>query len=863
MTDGSNDHLPTAESERDLEIQSTEEWKDLFPFEPYSQQIDGIEHARSVCRSGGYLLLEGACGTGKTLIALVAAIQSIREEEAERVMAVTSVKQQLRQFITEVRAINEHPAQDESPYPGIVMVGKRDMLPYARNGQLAELFDMGVHDGESELQETTRDLISRSSMYELDVEPGDLDGRISACDERECDRLSYGSHLCPAHRPTDDEEDWYDPVRAKALCQLVADLSGPRLETAGVKAPYPETPPHTRDVLAYSEGDAEPTDENGLFDPFYARFFADEEWIPFSFDEDENHVLDSETIVEAAVSRGTCPHEAMASLMGEAAVLIGNYNHAFDPMTRLLTEEKAEVLDDETLLVVDEAHMLEERVRDLLSESVGLHTFRTARQDFVLAREYLAGTGGGPNDDAAAHQREARESLASTDVTEQELEIGQRFIVWLIEQIDEEVRSFLEREFDDWQQHFRADELPTRDQNVPLRDPETVEIDRLTPKADERWGRDVWRRMRSICAAVSDIHENDSQTDRSPVAAGVGTFLNNWDVLDEATYFREIEMEFSEKPTVDTTLPNWVEAYNARLSLFNCIPREPLAEIFDELAGGVLMSATLEPFSVYKRVSGLELLAGAESEGDEKDARPVETTSYGLAFPEEHRESWIVDLPPFTYRNRGPPETEYGEMTGTRQAYASAMRTVAESPGNVLLCLPSYAEAEWAVTYLRERGIEKPVLRDRSTDSRETDEMLGRFFQRDSTDRVLITSARGTVTEGIDYKGDRLHTAAVVGVPYANVSHARMKAVMCAYDREMGDGFEYAVKVPAVRKARQALGRVLRGHEEVGTRLLLDQRYGVGVPRSVHGYLSESEKAEFTTVSPDMLDFALDRFWSE
>jgi DNA excision repair protein ERCC-2 len=851
-----------------------EEWADLFPFDPYPQQVDGVERALSMYRKNGYLLLEGACGTGKTLIALVAGIQAVADEDADRVMAVTPVKQQLKQFITEIRAINDYRADlGESAIDGLVMVGKRDMLPYARAEQLME--GKSVHEASSDMRETTASLINRESVYELDVAPGDLDGRINACAETECDRLSYGSHECPEHRDERaDDEPWYDPVRAAALCQLVSELDGPRLETAGATAPYPESPPHTRDVLDIYESEELPAGESGYFDPFYARFFADEEWIPFDFDESNLNVLDSETIVRAAVSRGTCPHEAMASLMTEADVLVGNYNHAFDPMTRRLTEEKAGVLDDGTLLVIDEAHMLEERVRDLLSDTLSLHALRTAHRDIALAQEHLSGTGGEPGADSGAHQRHARSALSEFErVSENDLRVGQQFIEWLVDAIDREVSEFLRSEYGDWQRRFREGSLPDDDHEIPLRDPETVEIDRITEAAqdeDSGFAGDIWRRMRDIGVAVSAIHENDSQTDRTPVVAGVGALLFQWGMADQGTYFREIELAYAEKPA-DTTLPDWASAYNAALSLYNCIPHDPLAEIFDDLAGGVLMSATLEPFDVYQRVSGLDILAeeddnenDGEGEGKSNDSssRQVETTSYGLSFPADNRASWIADLPPFTYRNRGPPVPEYDKMTQTRQAYASAMVTVARSPGNVLLCLPSYAEAEWAVTYLRDH-VSNPVLRDRSSESTTTDEMLGRFFQDDGIDRVLVTSARGTVTEGVDYKGNRLHTAAVIGVPYANTANARMKAVMNAYGRAFdGDsGFEYAVQVPAVRKARQALGRVLRGHEEVGTRVFIDQRYRQDAPRSVHDYLSPAEQDEFTAVSPDMLGFALDQFW--
>jgi DNA excision repair protein ERCC-2 len=850
------------------------EWAALFPFDPYPQQVDGVEHALSVCREGEYLLLEGACGTGKTLIALVAGIQAVMDEDADRVMAVTPVKQQLKQFVTEIQAINNHRADRGEPaIDGLVMVGKRDMLPYAREEQLVE--GKSVHEASSDMRETTASLISRESMLELAIAPGDLDGRINTCAETECDRLSYGSHECPEHRDKrEDDEPWYDPVRAAALCQLVEELDGPRLETAGATAPYPESPPHTRDVLDIYESEELPAGESGYFDPFYARFFADEEWIPFDFAESDHNVLDSDTIVRAAVSRGTCPHEAMASLMTEADVLIGNYNHAFDPKTRQLTDEKAGVLDDGTLLVIDEAHMLEERVRDLLSDTLSLHALRTAYRDFALAQEYLSGTGGEPGADSQAHQRHARSALSEFDsVTENDIRIGQRFIEWLVDAIDGEVSGFLRTEYGDWQRRFREGSLPDDDHEIPLRDPETVEIDRITEAAQEEdteFAGDIWRRMRDVGVAVDEIHENDSQTDRTPVAAGVGALLFQWGMADKGTYFREIELTYAEKPA-DTTLPDWASAYNAALSLYNCIPHDPLADIFEDLAGGVLMSATLEPFDVYQRVSGLDLLAESESESASEEheedtstssSRGVETTSYGLSFPQDNRASWIVDVPPFTYRNRGPPVSDYDEMTQTRQAYASTMVTVTRSQGNVLLCLPSYAEAEWAVTHLREH-VSKPVLRDRSSESTTTDEMLGRFFQDDGINRVLVTSARGTVTEGIDYKGNRLHTAAVVGVPYANTANARMKAVMNAYSRAFdGDsGFEYAVQVPAVRKARQALGRVLRGHEETGTRVFIDQRYRPDAPRSVYDYLSTTEQEEFTTVSPDMLGFALNQFW--
>ncbi len=101
----------------------------------------------------------------------------------------------------------------------------------------------------------------------------------------------------------------------------------------------------------------------------------------------------------------------------------------------------------------------------------------------------------------------------------------------------------------------------------------------------------------------------------------------------------------------------------------------------------------------------------------------------------------------------------------------------------------------------------------------------------------------------------------VCGVPIVNTSSPRTKAVRRAYDDEFEDGFTYALTIPAVRKARQAIGRVIRSPEDVGVRVLLDERYARESWDSVRPYLPAD--GEFQPVSPDMLELGLDRFRSK
>ena len=93
----------------------------------------------------------------------------------------------------------------------------------------------------------------------------------------------------------------------------------------------------------------------------------------------------------------------------------------------------------------------------------------------------------------------------------------------------------------------------------------------------------------------------------------------------------------------------------------------------------------------------------------------------------------------------------------------------------------------------------------------------------------------------------------------------RVRAVRRAYADAFGEdnAFEYALTVPAVRRARQAIGRVIRGTEECGVRAFADRRYAPGTRHSVHEYLSPAERTEFTRLTAEFLGSQRDAFWSD
>ncbi|WP_248517608.1 ATP-dependent DNA helicase [Salinarchaeum laminariae] len=821
------------------------DWETIFGHDtPYEPQVDGIETALDTARDGGYLALEGACGTGKTMLALTAGLHLVRDEssEFERVVVLTSVKQQLRQFEQDLRLINDELPEKWRPFSGLTLVGKADVCPYSRE-RAGGIDEENVYDRCEGLRDRTRALTGE-------------DGETSA------------SQLVSAARRQQIGLD--DGGGAGAASYL---------ETAGEPAPYPRELPEHQDEVEYC--------------PFYAQFLDElpedgepAEAIPFEYD--ERGLMDTEDLVGLSVEHGTCPHSMMGALLDRVEVVLGNYYHAFDPTTA--SAFTAPLLDDETFVICDEAHMLEPRVRDLVSDGVADATLRDAEAELTRVIEPLreGRTEGG------ADEQLVRTELASVDLTRSDLESVRSFVRDLRESLDRRVVDYLNREHSGWRDSLEG--LP--DEEIPLRPPESPQVDEITEWASRNGHGEAWHRAEAVGAFVGRLLDEHEDEERERAAPAAGRTLAAWARCDHEHYFRSLALD----RTWDATHPpeSWRRAYNGRLNLHNCVPGDAIGDRLADFGGGVLMSATLAPLDVFAEVSGLEHL---QAEYD----RPVETRQFGLEFPVENRESFAVAAPKFTYDNRGPPPSGGGlggpsdgaapeaasdggrsssgagaERTsgggdagsdgghpgvgdeGTRavrRSYLDAMATVAGAPGNVLVGMPSYAEAEWAAAALDgDQRVDKQILLDESSADAATQALKDEFFAGEP--KVLVTSLRGTLTEGVDYRGDRLSAAVVCGVPIVDTSSPRTRAIRASYDRAFGGGersvgFEYSLTIPAVRKARQAIGRVIRGPEEVGVRVFVDERYAREDWDSVRQYLP----AEFDAVSPDMLEYGLERFW--
>ena len=205
----------------------------FFPYEvPYENQraaISGIYDALSADRD---VLFEGACGTGKTLAALVPALAFARET-GKTVAITTNVHQQTRQFVEEARAI-----RDEEPIRAAVFRGKASMchidVGYEECQVLRDATKevVDLEEDKHALERRQRDLLERSQagdesatearsavMDELQSVEADLDDlrERSVCEH-------YYENLTT---DTDDFYAWlYDGVRTPDEIYSYAEREG-------------------------------------------------------------------------------------------------------------------------------------------------------------------------------------------------------------------------------------------------------------------------------------------------------------------------------------------------------------------------------------------------------------------------------------------------------------------------------------------------------------------------------------------------------------------------------------------------------------------------------------------------------------
>jgi len=222
-----------------------------------------------------------------------------------------------------------------------------------------------------------------------------------------------------------------------------------------------------------------------------------------------------------------------------------------------------------------------------------------------------------------------------------------------------------------------------------------------------------------------------------------------------------------------------------------------LTERFESLAGAVLFSGTLKPFDYYARLSGLT------------KPRCEEIPS---PFPPDHRCLLVVPQVSTLYRRRDLETPRIAQFLS---------RVLPLRHGNYLVFFPSFEFLEKTLPIL-----DLPGFRILAQPRRATTEALDQILAALACERGLVVLAvqGGSLSEGIDLPGEALIGSVIVGPPIPPFDLER-RLTKDYFDRSCGEGEAYTYIYPAMAKAIQAAGRVIRGPEERGLLAFLDPRF--------------------------------------
>ncbi len=144
-------------------------------------------------------------------------------------------------------------------------------------------------------------------------------------------------------------------------------------------------------------------------------------------------------------------------------------------------------------------------------------------------------------------------------------------------------------------------------------------------------------------------------------------------------------------------------------------------------------------------------------------------------------------------------------------------------PGNYLVFFSSYYFMNLVFERFRELfGTISASIQLKDSDDKQRQEFLSQFLNSDKMLGFVIMG--GIFAEGIDYQGQSLIGAIIVGVglPQANTEQ---KLIENDFNRIGLDGFNHAYRFPGLIRVQQSAGRVIRSETDCGVIILLDRRF--------------------------------------
>ena len=542
-----------------------------------------------------------------------------------------------------------------------------------------------------------------------------------------------------------------------------------------------------------------------------------------------------EKIVEYAAKHQVCPFEMCLDISLFSDAVICDYNYLFDPHI-YLKRFFAEGSSGKYIFLVDEAHNLLERGREMYSAALYKNTFLELRRE--LNQTILS---------------ETSKSVKNKDVSGQmTLDMTDMSGVWdMPDHSDQSDRSESIGHKNSKLHGGRSTLVRQGYASKMIYHLEKCNEALLALKRE----CDGWRTVESIDGfmkplmrlhAAMDEYLSEQEEEQPAVREqlldfyfDIGHFLEMYELLDE-NYVKYTQLG---------------EEGDFLIKLFCVNPAENLKNCMLKGRSTILFSATFLPIQYYKK------LLGGEEEDYEVYAKSV--------FDPNRRALFLANDVTSKYTRRS--DSEYFNIA----RYIDEI--VKNRHGNYMVFCPSYAFLHTVYDiYAEHFGAEgkECILQKEHMNESDREEFLSRFYGNadcnlqasiemeleEEDDRILIGFCvlGGIFSEGIDLKNDSLIGVIIVGTGIPQVCCER-EILKGYFDAEGENGFDYSYRYPGMNKVLQAAGRVIRTVEDIGLIALLDERF----LQFTYRKLFPREWEHFETVTVDTVAKRVEKFWEK
>ena len=300
--------------------------------------------------------------------------------------------------------------------------------------------------------------------------------------------------------------------------------------------------------------------------------------------------------------------------------------------------------------------------------------------------------------------------------------------------------------------------------------------------------------VRRIARKAADSSDSGPGSGSDPLMAIVNYFNDFMDAVDYEgdEFFHLYTRNKARDGTVDEALKVVCCDASAKLKLAH-----------KEFEHVVAFSATIKPFDYFAQLSGL-------------DDPELSRREYTSPFPREHRKLLIIPQVSTKYSDR---ERNFGKIA------EGIARIVQVKPGNYFVFFPSFAFLGSVFELIKNKLPNSVLLLKQESEitQAKAKEIMDSLGRTDSPTLVFAVQG-GVFAEGVDYPGDMIIGAIIVGPGLPNFNFER-EQIRTYYDKRYGNGFDYAYVYPAMAKVIQAAGRVIRSGDDRGLIVLMDQRF--------------------------------------